>query len=191
MFNVKRASILALTFIVQGWIPEVLAEETTVPNEVYFGSVAMATPVVTHRRLSPLIKYLSETLQRPVTLKLSFDMPTALKDIAGGTVHLVYATPVGYIRAKNNGDVRLVAKAMTKEGGSFQLMVVTKQESSIHHIRDLAGKRFAFGDKAAVLQRAVVIGAGMPLERLGNYTFLGDADNVVQAVMNGDLMRAS
>lgn len=192
MFNVKRAPVWALTFIVQGWIPVALAEETAVlnetaaPHEVYFGSVAMATPAVTHRRLSPLIKYLGEALGRPVNLKLSFDMPTVLKDVAEGTVHLVYATPVGYIRAKNSGDVRLVAKAMTKEGGSFQLMVVAKQESSILNIQDLAGKRFAFGDKAAILQRAVVIGAGMPLERLGNYAFIGDIDNIVQGVMKGD-----
>ena len=186
MFNVNRVLYLALALILQT-VPQVaLAEENAASKELYFGSVAMAAPAIMHRRLLPLTKYLSEELQRPVSLKLSFDIATAIKDVSDGAVHLVYFTPVGYIKAKNNSDARLIAKTMTKEGGFFRLMVVTKQDSPIHNIQGLAGKRFAFGDKAAVLQRAVVIGAGMPLERLGSYAFLGNIDNIVSGVMNGD-----
>ena len=186
MFNVKRALFIVAAFIFQALTPVALAEETTVSKELYFGSVAMSPPAVMHRRLLPLTKYLEAALQRPVNLKLAFDMPTAMKDVADGAVHLVYFTPAGYITTKNSGDVRLIAKTMTKEGGSFQLMVVAKQDSPMHSIQDLAGKRFAFGDKAAVLQRAVVIGAGMPLERLGSYVFIGDINNIVSGVINGD-----
>ena len=186
MFNLKHAPFLVLTFIFQALMPVALGEETTVSEELYFGSVAMGTPAVMHRRLLPLTKYLSEALQRPVNLKLAFDMPTAIQEVSDGAVHLVYFTPAGYIKTKNSSDVRLIAKTMTKEGGSFQLMVVTKQDSPIHGIQDLAGKHFAFGDKAAVLQRAVVIGAGMPLERLGSYVFIGDVDNIARGVINGD-----
>ncbi len=186
MSNVKRVLYLVLAFILQAAPPVALAKEDAAANELYFGSVAMATPAVMHPRLLPLTKYLSEVLQRPVSLKLSFDMPTAIKEVSDSTVHLAYLTPVAYIKAKSSGGVRLIAKTMTKEGGSFQLMVVTKQDSLIRDIRGLAGKRFAFGDKAAVLQRAVVIGAGMPLERLGSYVFIGDVNNIVSGVMNGD-----
>ncbi len=186
MFNIKRVPYLALAFIFQVLTPAVFAEESAVSSELYFGSVAMATPAVMHPRLLPLTKYLSEVLQRPVNLKLSFDMPTAIKEVSDSTVHLAYLTPVAYIKAKNSGGVRLIAKTMTKEGGSFRLMVVAKQDSPIHDIQDLAGKRFAFGDKAAVLQRAVMIGSGMPLERLGSYVFIRDINNIVSGVMNGD-----
>ena len=186
MFNVKRTPFLVLAFIFQALTPVALAEKSAASKELYFGSVAMATPAVMHPRLLPLTEYLSEALQRPVNLKLAFDTPTAIKEVSDNAVHLAYLAPAAYIEAKNRGDVRLIAKAMTKEGGSFQLMVVTKQDSPIRGIQDLAGKRFAFGDKAAVLQRAVVIGAGMPLERLGSYVFIGDVGNVVSGVMNGD-----
>ena len=186
MSNVKRVLYLVLAFILQAAPPVALAEEDAAANELYFGSVAMAAPAVMHRRLLPLTKYLSEELQRPVNLKLSFDMTTAVKDVADGAVHLVYFTPVGYIKAKNSNDMRLIAKTMTKEGGFFRLMVVTKQDSPIHNIQGLAGKRFAFGDQAAVLQRAVLVGSGMPLEHLGSYVFLGNIENIVSGVMNGD-----
>lgn len=185
MFNVKFLLYVVLVFIGQALSPITVAAEVDA-NELYFGSVAMDVPAVMHRRLLPLTKYLSEALQRPVSLKLSPDMPTAIKEISNGTVHLTYLTPVAYIKAKDGGGVRLVAKAVTNGRGSFQLMIVAKEGSAVRSIEDLAGKRFAFGDKAALLQRAVLVGAGMPLERLESYAFIGHYDNILRGVMNED-----
>lgn len=183
--KVKFWLYLALGLVLQVRAPVTLAQDAEV-KELYFGSVAMDVPAVMHRRLSPLTKYLSGALQRPVSLKLSPDMSAAIKEISNGTVHLAYLTPVAYVKAQNSGDVRLLVKTVTKGAGSYQLMIVTKEGSAVRSIEDLAGKRFAFGDKAALLQRAVVVGAGMPLERLGSYSFIGHYDNVLHGVMNGD-----
>ncbi len=154
--------------------------------EIRFGSVAMDIPAEMHRRLSPLTKYLSAALQRPVTLKLSPNMPAAIKDVSTNQVELAYLTPVAYLKAKSQGDVQVVVKTVTDHQASFQLMLVTKDDSDIRTVADLTGKRFAFGDKAAILQRAVVVGAGMPLEKLGEYKFIGHYDNIARGVMNGD-----
>jgi len=50
----------------------------------------------------------------------------------------------------------------------------------------LAGKKFAFGDPAALLQQAVVVNAGMPLEKLGKRAYLGHYDNIARGVLNRD-----
>lgn len=151
-----------------------------------FGSVAMDIPAVMHQRLGPLTDYLSRRLQRPVQLQLSADMPAAIDNIANGEVDLAYLTPVAYLRAYEQGDVQLVVKTVTQGAGAFRLMIVVPERSPVETPSDLAGKRFAFGDEAALLQRAVVVGAGMPLERLGDYQFIGHYDNIVRAVVNGD-----
>ncbi len=182
----KVALHLMLAFIFQMISPVALAEEKILSEELYFGSVAMDVPAEMHRRLLPLMKYLSEALQRPVSLKLSPDMSTAIKEISSGAVDLAYLTPVAYVKARDSGDVRLLAKTVTNGGGSYQLMIVTKEGGVVHSVADLAGKRFAFGDKAALLQRAVVVGAGLPLESFGSYSFIGYYDNVVRGVMNED-----
>ena len=132
--------------------------------ELKFGSVAMDIPAEMHRRLKPLTKYLTEVLGQPVTLQLSPDMPTAIKEISTSNVDLSYLTPVAYLKAKKNGNVQLVVKTVTQKAASFQLMIVVKDGSPIKTVQDLAGKTFAFGDAAAILQRAVVVGAGMPME---------------------------
>jgi len=155
-------------------------------RELQFGSVAMDIPAVMHKRLTPLTAYLSETLDRPVTLKLSPNMGAAINETANGTVDLAYLTPVAYLKAHKKGGAQLIAKTVTNGKASFKLMIVVKEDSPIKTVSQLKGKTFAFGDKRALLQRATVVGAGMPLENFKEIKFIGHYDNIVRAVMNGD-----
>ena len=169
-------------------LPLAAAVQADVPAEaeIRLGSVAMDIPAEMYRRLAPLTKYLSATLKRPVTLKLSANMSAAIDEVSNGSVELAYLTPVAYIKAQAKGNVQLVVKTLTNKKATFQLMVVVRDDSPIKRIQDLKGKTFAFGDKAAILQRAVVVGAGMPLENLGEYKFIGHYDNIAKGVANGD-----
>jgi len=155
-------------------------------NALNFGSVAMDIPATMHRRLKPLTDYLSRELKRPVNLRLAPDLPTAARDVASGNIDITYLTPVAYLRAHREGGARLVAKTITRGKSSFQLMLVTRQDSPIKNVRDLVGKSFAFGDRAAILQRAAVVNAGIKLEELGSYRFIGHYDNIIRGVLSGD-----
>jgi phosphonate transport system substrate-binding protein len=183
-----HSHLTALTpalFLVLTSAPSFAADQD-LRQEIRLGSVAMDVPAAMHQRLKPLTDYLSHELRRPVTLHLSPDLSRAAAEVAAGNVDISYMTPVAYIKAQRDGGVRLVAKMVTKGESSFKLMLVTRQASPIRTIQDLAGRSFAFGDKAAILQRAVVVGAGMPLERLGSYKFIGHYDNIARGVANGD-----
>lgn len=155
-------------------------------NEILFGSVAMDIPAAMNKRLKPLTDYLSKTLGRPVALRLSPNMPSAIRSVADNEVQLAYLTPVAYLRAHAAGGSRLLVKTVTNHTGLFRLMIVVREDSPIHTVQQLAAKSFAFGDRAALLQRAVVVGAGMPLERLGSYKFIGHYDNIIRGVLIGD-----
>ena len=93
---------------------------------------------------------------------------------------------MAYLNAKKSGDVQLVAKTVTNGKGSFQLMIVVKDDSPIKTVEDLKGKSFAFGDEKALLQRATVVGAGVQLEDFSEYKFIGHYDNISRAVLVGD-----
>lgn len=161
-----------------------LAQESQ--KELLFGSVAMDIPAAMYVRLKPLTDYLSHTLKRPVNLRLSPDMASAIDEVASGHVQLAYLTPVAYLEARKKGGAQLIVKTVTKGKGSFQLMIVVRQDSPIKSVKDLVGKDFAFGDKKALLQRATVVGAGLPLSKLNSYKFIGHYDNIVRAVLSGD-----
>lgn len=156
------------------------------PGDVYFGSVAMDIPAIMHRRLSPLTEYLSEKLKMKVRLKLSPNMSTAINAVSTNDVQIAYLTPVAYLKAHEAGQAHILVKTVTNKRSTFQLSIVVRKDSPIKKVSDLKGKIFAFGDKAALLQRAVVVDAGMPLNKLGSYKFIGHYDNIVRGVLNGD-----
>lgn len=163
-----------------------ISAATRAADELYVGSVAMDIPAAMHKRLRPLVDYLSAELQQPVRLRLSADLSNAASDVAAGRVHIAYLTPVAYLKAYDAGRVRLVAKPVTQGKSSFRLMLVTPADSAIRSPKDLEGKSFAFGDKSAILQRAVVVGAGVALEKLGAVAYLGHYDNIARGVLAGD-----
>ncbi|NOX92425.1 MAG: phosphate/phosphite/phosphonate ABC transporter substrate-binding protein [Gammaproteobacteria bacterium] len=167
-------------------LPQAAFADISTNKELLFGSVAMDIPAVMHKRLKPLTRYLSEKLNRPVSLKLSPNMGAAIKEVADKNVDLAYLTPVAYLKAHARGGAKIVAKTVTKGKASFQLMIVVKKDSPYKTIADLKGKTFAFGDKRALLQRAVVVGAGINMEDFSDYKFIGHYDNIARAVVNGD-----
>lgn len=162
------------------------ANAPTQPKPIVFGSIPMDTPSGMAKRLTPLVEYLSKTLQRPTVLKLSPDMSAAIEAATNGSSDFTYLTPVAYVRTRAAKNTRLVATPITNGKMTFKLMIAVTEDSPIKEIQDLAGKSFAFGDPAALLQRAVVHGAGMPLEKLGQYKFIGHFDNIVRGILYKD-----
>lgn len=155
-------------------------------KEIVLGSVAMDIPAVMHKRLSPLTDYLEKELGMPVVLRLSPNMGAAIEEIATKNVDISYLTPVAYLKAHKKGRAKIIAKTVTDGKASFQLMIVVRADSPIKTVDDLVGKTFAFGDEKALLQRAAVVGAGVSLEKLGSYEFIGHYDNIASAIAHGD-----
>ncbi|MDH4133596.1 MAG: PhnD/SsuA/transferrin family substrate-binding protein, partial [Gammaproteobacteria bacterium] len=142
-------------------------------RKVVLGSVAMDVPAVMYQRLDPLVQYLGRETGAPAELRLSPSLDEAVASLATGQTDIAYLTPVAYLKARKESGARPLAKLLTRGQGSFNLMIVVRKDSPIRSVGQLAGRRFALGDKSALLQRAVVVGAGMPLERLGEIQFLG------------------
>ncbi len=181
----KLSHCAVVLIVLATWVisPDTNAEPL---KSLRLGSVAADSANVMHRRLTPLTQYLSQSLGMPVSLKLAPDITSAVDDVIRGNVDISYLSPVAYIHAHEKGGARLVVKAVNGKEATFRLMIVVRQESPIKNIADLAGKRFAFGEKAALLQKAVLVNAGMPLEKLGAYEFIGPYDNIARSVMIGD-----
>ena len=154
--------------------------------ELLFGSVAMDIPAAMHKRLLPLTQYLSETLKRPVSLRLSPNMGAAIHAAANATVDIAYLTPVAYLEAHKRGGAKLIAKTVTNGKAFFKLMIVVRDDSPIKSVEQLIGKSFSFGDEKALLQRAVVVGSGVKLEQFSEYKFIGHYDNIARSILIGD-----
>ncbi len=153
---------------------------------IRFGSIAMDTPQVMHKRLLPLTQYLSQELQCRVELVVAANMSTAIQNISAGNVHLSYLSPVAYIRSQEKADTRLIVKTITNHLPGFKLNIIVRNDSSIHTVDQLINKRFAFGDPSALLQRAIFSSTGINVKQLKHYAFLDHHDNIIRGVMHRD-----
>lgn len=155
-------------------------------TDLSLGSVAMDVPAAMVKRLTPLAKYLSSQTGYNVMFRASPNLDSAVEDLGLGHTQLAYLTPVAYIEAHEKYGAAPLVSPLTHGKSTFNLVIAVRKDSPIRAMRDLHGKKFAFGDEKALLQPAVVIGAGIKLEDFASYTYLKHYDNIAKALLNGD-----
>jgi len=154
--------------------------------EVTLGSVAMDIPVEMIRRMSALTNHLALNTHLKISFRPSPNMGSAVEDLGTGQTQIAYLTPVAYIEArKKYGVIPLVAPT-TDGSPHFALVIGVKAGSGISSPEGLKGKRFAFGDEKALLQRAAVASMGLDSGEFSNFAYLKHYDNIAKAVLAGD-----
>jgi phosphonate transport system substrate-binding protein len=185
--NQALKTVLAALFAGASLAAVPAAQAQTAPAaEVTMGSVAMDIPVEMIKRLSALTNYLALATNLNVRFRPSPNLGSAVDDLGKGQTQIAYLTPVAYIDArKKYGVIPLVAP--TADGRPhFSLVIGVKAGSGIKTPTDLKGKRFAFGDEKALLQRAAVESMGLKSADFSSFAYLKHYDNIAKAVIAGD-----
>lgn len=156
------------------------------PETLYLGSVAMDTPAEMVRRLTPLADYLSRRTGLRIEFRASPDLGSAVKELGRDFTQIAYLTPVAYLEAREQYNAQPLVAPLTRGKSTFTLVIAARADSPYRRTADLRGKRFAFGDPKALLQRAVMVESGIRLEEFGGYEFLRHYDNIAKAVLNRD-----
>lgn len=155
-------------------------------QEIFLGSVAMDVPAEMIRRLKPLTDYLSHKTGLHISFRASPNLGSAVNELGKDFTQIAYLTPVAYIEAHEKYNVQPLVAPLTQGKSSFNLIVAVRNDSPVKTMKDLKGKKFAFGDPKALLQRAVVVGGGIRIEELSSHAFLNHYDNIAKAVLNQD-----
>ena len=162
------------------------AAQKALGSDVTMGSVAMDIPVEMIKRMSALTNYLALSTNLNIRFRPSPSLESAVEDLGTGQTQIAYLTPVAYIEArKKYGVIPLVAPT-TQGRPYFALVMGVKAGSGINTPAELKGKRFAFGDQKALLQRAAVASMGLGLHDFSNFAYLKHYDNIAKAVLAGD-----
>lgn len=142
------------------------------------------------KRFAPLATYLSEKLNRTVSIRVQKSYQSHLDFVGRDKADIAYLGPVSYIRiADQYGPKPLLAKVEVNGNPFFQGMIITRKDSAINTVGDLAGKSFAFGDPNStmshIVPRGMMINAGVTAKSLERYDFLNSHHNVALAVLGG------
>ncbi|MBT9538918.1 PhnD/SsuA/transferrin family substrate-binding protein [Thiobacillus sp.] len=186
MNRIKLMQTLATALLTGALLAPAWAAPSPKAAEVTMGSVAMDIPVEMIKRMSVLTNYLALSTQHNVRFRPSPNMGSAVDDLGKGQTQIAYLTPVAYIEAhKKYGVIPLVAPT-TQGRPHFSLVIGVKAGSGITTPAMLKGKRFAFGDEKALLQKAAVESMGLVSTDFSTFAYLKHYDNIAKAVLAGD-----
>ena len=166
------------------------------PIELTFGVYASDKATVMYKMFIPIVRQLQESaevkLKRPVDIfiKIFRTYDEGIDALVAGQVDLVRFGPASYILAKaKNPNISLVAMESKKGEKRFQGMIFVSAKSPIKQLKDVKGKRFAFGDRNSTIGRylaqAELVKAQIHETDL-KCDYLGRHDKVVKAVLLGD-----
>lgn len=153
---------------------------------VTLGSVAVDIPAEMTRRMGTLSDYLARSTGLQVRFRPSPNMASAVEELGAGRTQIAYLSPMAYLEARQHYGVQPLV-AQTSQGRPFySLAIVVKAGSGLRVPADLRGRRFAFGDERALLQKAAIDLAGLKPADFASYAYLRHFDNIAKAVLAGD-----
>lgn len=165
--------------------------------QLEFGVYQSDKATVMYRKLSPVLEWLQNDLEarvkRPVDIRLTIfkTYDEGIESLVQGKIDFTRFGPSSYISAKKrNADIDLIAMELENGERRFQGVIAVKQDSPLHALADLKGKRFAFGDQNSTIGRylaqAELVKANLHASDLASFAYLGRHDTVARAVEIGD-----
>ena len=142
-------------------------------------------------RFTPLADYLGKEIGRPVSVRVGRDYDEHIMYLGKDRADIAFMGPASYVTmVAKYGKKPLLARLETDGNPLFRGYFIVRQDSPLKSLADLKGKRMAFGDRDSTMSHLVpqymLEKAGVPLDKLAEYKFLGSHNNVVLAVLSGD-----
>ena len=156
-----------------------------------FGIVPLESASVMKRKFEPLIKYLSDSLDLQLGSFVASSYEDSIEDIGKGIAMLGYMTPSTYLEARKKYGVKPLVFAVKNGSPTYKSVIIAAaRNSQINAMSDLKGKRIAFGPKmstgSTLVPKGMIKSAGIKLEDLAYYDYLGGHDAVLKAVAEGE-----
>lgn len=142
-------------------------------------------------RYKPLADYIARAVGRPVEVRVGRDYEEHIEAIGTDKVDIAYMGPVPYVKlVAQYGKKPLLARQEIDDQPLLKGEIIVRQDSPLHTLAELKGKRFAFADAnstmGSVLPQKMLAQAGIPLTGLAGYKFIEGHENVAMAVLGGD-----
>jgi phosphate/phosphite/phosphonate ABC transporter binding protein len=164
-----------------------IEERMAVHDLEFFGVVPIEDPVKMNKSFAPLCRIVRSALGRPLHVRLGHDYDEAIRDVGEGRALLSYLTPSTYVEAHEKFGVEPLVVPLAKGEPFYRAAIVVRSDSGIASVAQLAGRRFAFGDPKSTgskaMPEAMLKDAGVELAQLASHGFVGNHDNVANAVL--------
>ena len=143
------------------------------------------------QRFSPLARYLGKRIGRKILVRVGKDYQEHEEYIGKNGVDLAFMGPAPYVKmTRRYGAKPLLARLEIRGRPVFRGAIVTRAQSGVTGVGTVKGRRFAFGDPHSTMShlvpRFMLLQAGIELQDLADYKYLGSHSNVALGVLTGD-----
>jgi phosphonate transport system substrate-binding protein len=143
------------------------------------------------KRFTPVAKSLGEETGKTFVVYISKDYEDHIARTGKNEFHIAYMGPAGYVKmVERYGNKPLIARLEVNGTPTFQGCIVVKNDSSLRSLKELSGKRFAFGDIQSTMShlvpRYMLMQEGVRVDDLSYHRFLNNHHNVALGVLSGD-----
>jgi phosphonate transport system substrate-binding protein len=142
-------------------------------------------------KYTPLARYLSEALDRPVHITVARDYAEHIRLTGEDALDISFLGGSPYVViGEQYGQKPLLVRFEFDGMPTFRSVIVVERDSPYQELSDLAGARVAFGSTNSTLSTQVpvymLIQAGVRLEDLADRSHLRNHENVILGVQFGD-----
>ncbi len=136
------------------------------------------------------IDYLKKTTGIHWELKLYNNYETIIEDICINKISIAYLGPNPLAIAYEKCKIQPLAVSLGPDGKPYYQSVIFTGNPDIKSIKDIKGKKFAFGDKTStsshIIPRKMLRDDGITIEMI-TPIFLKNHDNILNAVLKNDV----
>lgn len=182
-------AFLCLSLLAMMTFPGYLA---AAEKALVFGVHPFMKPTEILKAFKPVTEYLSKELNREVQIVVGKSYEEIADRFQKGEVDFGFMGPSLYAVESEKGLVSPLARIVVNGKGTFQGVIVVKDDSPLRGIGDLKGKSFAFGDPESTLSHYMphfmLMQQGIKLKDLSKHAFVGNHDNVAMNVLQGNFV---
>jgi phosphonate transport system substrate-binding protein len=169
-------------------IQAISALPQTDPQVFYFGFDLRNGPREDARQYLPLLNYLQKTTDLHFELLFSPDAKHLVNDLSSGLLQFAAIGAGSYLTASRNAPILPLVQGVNTAGETgYRAILVTAPNSPLSAIRDLKGRRVAFGSPTSTqghwIPRIMLHQAGLTLDDLGSYQYTGSHRACAEAVI--------
>jgi phosphonate transport system substrate-binding protein len=142
-------------------------------------------------KYNPLADYLSQRLDRKVKIVIAKNYAEHITNTGKDRLDISFLGGSPYVKVvQKYGPKPLLARYAFNGKATFNAVIFTAADSNLTSLRQLKGRRFAFGNKNSTLSTQVplymLMQAGIELHDLDGYINMRNHENVIYGTLYGD-----
>ncbi|MEW5948864.1 MAG: phosphate/phosphite/phosphonate ABC transporter substrate-binding protein [Thermodesulfobacteriota bacterium] len=156
----------------------------------YFGFDLRLTPEEDAKQYIPLLRYLEKATGYQFRIYFLPKGRTVTDCLQNGPVDFAVIGAGSYLYTYTKDGAILMARGKDEYGrDTYRSVIFTRPDSPVRRIKDIRGKRMAFGDKLStqghLIPRIVLFEHGITLKDLAGHTYTGSHEFCAREVIEG------